>query len=88
MIRPFNLDFFCHTGPLARTVKDAALLQNVISGPHPSDITTSRPVDAAPDGKSIKGWKIAYSPDLGFSKLIRKCAATPKYRCSVTLGPP
>ena len=40
---PFNLDFFCHTGPLARTVKDAALLQNVITGPHPSDITTLRP---------------------------------------------
>jgi amidase len=63
---PFNLDFFCHTGPLARTVKDAALLQNVISGPHPSDITTLRPKLTLPlTGKSIKGWKIAYSPDLG-----------------------
>lgn len=63
---PFNLDFFCHTGPLARTVKDAALLQNVISGPHPSDIATLRPKLTLPlTGKSIKGWKIAYSPNLG-----------------------
>ena len=63
---PFNLDFFCHTGPLARTVRDAALLQNVISGPHPSDIATLRPKLTLPlEGKSIKGWKIAYSPDLG-----------------------
>ncbi len=63
---PFNLDFFCHTGPLARTVRDAALLQNVVSGPHPKDITTLRPKLTLPlTGKSIKGWKIAYSPDLG-----------------------
>lgn len=63
---PFNHDFFCHTGPLARTVKDAAILQNVISGPHPRDITTLRPKLTLPlDFKPIKGWKIAYSPNLG-----------------------
>ena len=62
---PFNLDFFCHTGPLARTVKDAALLQNVISGPHPDDISTLRPKLTLPlQAKPIKGWKIAYSLDL------------------------
>ena len=63
---PFNLDFFCHTGPMARTVRDAALLQNVVCGPDPSDIATLRPKLTLPlQGKSIKGWKIAYSPDLG-----------------------
>lgn len=63
---PFNMDFFCHTGPLARSVRDAALLQNVISGPHPRDITTLRPRLTLPlQGKPIKGWKIAWSPDLG-----------------------
>ena len=63
---PFNLDFFCHTGPLARTVRDAALLQNVVSGPHPSDIASLRPKLTLPlDYPGIKGWKIAYSPDLG-----------------------
>lgn len=63
---PFNLDFFCHTGPLARTVKDAALLQNVITGPHPSDISSLRPKLTLPlEAKPITGWKIAYSFDLG-----------------------
>ncbi len=40
---PFNLDFFCHTGPLARTVTDAILLQNVMSGPLATDISTITP---------------------------------------------
>ena len=63
---PFNLDFFCHTGPLARSVKDAILLQNVMCGPSPQDISTLRPKLRLPlDYKPIKGWKIAYSLDLG-----------------------
>src|SRR3546814_1190287 len=32
---PFNLDWYNHSGPMARTVADAALLQNVLVGPHP-----------------------------------------------------
>ena len=43
---PFNLDFFCHTGPLARTVKDAdvghALLDQPDGGGQP---TNTRPDD-------------------------------------------
>lgn len=63
---PFNLDFFCHTGPLARNVKDAILLQNVMAGPSPTDISTLRPKLRLPlDYKPIKDWKIAYSMDLG-----------------------
>lgn len=63
---PFNLDFFCHTGPLARNVKDAILLQNVMAGPSPTDISTLRPKLRLPlDYKPIKDWKIAYSIDLG-----------------------
>lgn len=63
---PFNLDFFCHTGPMARTVRDAALLQNVVTGPHASDISSLRPKLTIPlEAKPISGWKIAYSMDLG-----------------------
>jgi amidase len=63
---PFNLDMFCHTGPLARTVRDAILLQNVMCGPSPTDIATLRPKLRLPmDYKPIKGWKIAVSMDLG-----------------------
>ncbi len=64
---PFNLDFYCHTGPLARNVGDAILLQNVLCGPHPQDISTLRPKLRLPtDYQSIDGWKIGFSMDLGF----------------------
>ncbi len=39
----FNLDHYCHEGPMARTVADCALLENVIAGPHPSDVASLRP---------------------------------------------
>ena len=67
---PFNLDFFCHTGPMARTVRDTILLQNVMCGPSPLDIATLRPKLRLPlDYKPIKGWKIAYSLDLGLFEI-------------------
>ena len=59
---PFNLDFYCHTGPLARTVQDAILLQNVMCGPHPRDIASLHPKLTLPD---LKGWRVALSMDLG-----------------------
>ena len=70
---PFNLDFYCHTGPLARTVKDAILLQNVMCGPSPLDISTLRPKLRLPmTYKPIKGWKIAFSMDLGFFEVDKE----------------
>ena len=62
---PFNLDFFCHTGPLARSVSDAILLQNVMSGQHPWDISTLPKIILPKKYPDIKGWKIALSMDLG-----------------------
>jgi Asp-tRNA(Asn)/Glu-tRNA(Gln) amidotransferase A subunit family amidase len=35
---PANLDPFNHCGPLARSVADAALFQNVVAGAHPRDL--------------------------------------------------
>ena len=62
----FNLDFYCHTGPLARSVKDTIRLQNVMCGPSPKDIATLRPKLVLPyEYQPIKDWKIAYSPNLG-----------------------
>ena len=63
---PFNLDPYCHTGPMARTVADALLFQNVLSGPHAEDPTTLPYQRIAPDDASIKGLRIAVSSDLGF----------------------
>lgn len=64
---PFNLDFYCHTGPMTRSLADCIMMQNVMCGPHPQDISTLRPKLILPNEyQPIKGWKIAYSLDLGF----------------------
>ena len=64
---PFNLEFYCHTGPLARTVTDTIILQNVMCGPHPRDVTTLQPRKVIPlTHPPITGLKIAFSMDLGF----------------------
>ena len=64
---PLNLDFFCHVGPMARSVRDTALLQNVMVGPHPLDIASIRPKKMVPlkERISLKGLKIGWSADLG-----------------------
>ncbi len=64
---PANLDPFNHCGPLARTVGDAALFQNVVSGAHPRDLDSLRERVVIPDSlPGIKGMRIAYSVDLGY----------------------
>lgn len=63
---PFNLDRYCHEGPLARTVADCALFENVLAGPHHADVTSLRPKLELPDEfESIEGLRIAVSIDLG-----------------------
>ncbi|MBT7146836.1 MAG: amidase [Rhodospirillales bacterium] len=66
----FNLDYYCHEGPLARTIADTALMENVIAGPHPTDIASIKPKLNIPEKlKGIRGWRIGYSLDLGFFKI-------------------
>ena len=61
----FNLDHYCHEGPLARTVSDVALLENVIAGPDPSDVASLRPKLVIPDHlEPIKGLRLALSTNL------------------------
>ena len=63
---PFNLDFYCQTGPLTQTVGDAAMMTNVMSGVHPEDIATLREeINLSLEYPDIKDWRIAYSIDLG-----------------------
>jgi aspartyl-tRNA(Asn)/glutamyl-tRNA(Gln) amidotransferase subunit A len=63
---PFNLDHYCGDGPLARTVADCALFQNVIVGPHPVDVVSLRPPVRIPEQlEGIDGWRIALSINLG-----------------------
>ncbi|MEF8840334.1 MAG: amidase [Haloarculaceae archaeon] len=59
---------FSHTGPMARTVEDAALMLDVMSGPHPLDPFSLPEPDVdyvAATRRSVEGVSIAYSPDLG-----------------------
>ena len=63
---PFNLDTYCHCGPLARTVADCALYQNQIAGPDPSDHVSLRPKLVLPEQfDGVEGLRIALSTDLG-----------------------
>ena len=63
---PYNLDTYCHCGPLARTVADCALYENVLAGFHPGDITTLRESVTLPDRlPAIDGLRVALSFDLG-----------------------
>jgi len=63
---PFNLDRYCHEGPMARTVADCALFENVLAGPHHADVTSLRPKLEIPDAlEGIEGLHIALSIDLG-----------------------
>jgi Asp-tRNA(Asn)/Glu-tRNA(Gln) amidotransferase A subunit family amidase len=60
-VPPFSLDHYCHTGPLARTVADCALFENVIAGPHPVDPIAIAPKYELPLAfdEGIEGMKIA-----------------------------
>ena len=70
---PFNHDQYCVVGPLARSVQDCALMQNVMSGPHPKDITSLKPKLTIPEKlENIKNWKIAFSMDLGYFEIDKE----------------
>ena len=57
---PWNLDHYCHNGPLARTVADCALFENVIAGPHALDAATVAPRYELPlVFEGIEGLRIA-----------------------------
>lgn len=63
-----------HVGPIARTVRDAALLLSVIAGPHPLD-PTSLPayaagwLDAVDRPGDLAGLRAVYSPDWGYARV-------------------
>ena len=70
-IEIYNLDYYSHSGPLARSVADCALMQNVTSGQHVSDITSLRDsirlnLEATVD---LRSWKIAYCIDFGIYEI-------------------
>lgn len=73
----FNLDHYCHEGPLARTVEDCRLLENVIAGPHPSDVASLRPkLEIPDDAGTVTGMRIALSGDLGCYRVDQEVATS------------
>ncbi|WP_327093173.1 amidase [Nonomuraea sp. NBC_01738] len=73
---PYNLDHYCHDGPLARTVADCALLQNVIAGPHPLDVVSLRPAVRLPEHLGdVRGMRIAYVANPGNWEIEPEIAA-------------
>ena len=73
-----NTDYTSHNGPMTRTVADAALMLQVISGPHPWDHTTceGKPPDyASMLATSLRGKRIAFSPNLGHARVDPEVAA-------------
>ena len=63
-----NVHPYTYVGPMARTVADAALLLDVLAGPHPTE-PFSLPARERPYAESLRadldGLEVAYSPDLG-----------------------
>ncbi len=75
-IEIFNLDHYCHEGPLARSVADCRLLENVVAGPHHSDVASLRPKLEIPERlQTVEGMRIAFSPDLGCFRVAADVAA-------------
>ena len=65
-------DTLSHLGPMTRTVRDAALMMDVIAGPDRRD-RHSLPADGtdylALTSGGIEGLRVAWSPDLGYSRV-------------------
>ena len=63
---PFNLDQYCHEGPLARTVGDVALLEDVIAGRHPVDqVAIADPPKVSGVAPDARGLRVALCLRLG-----------------------
>src|SRR6266550_9505710 len=72
------MGLLAHIGPMARTVADAALMLTVLSGPDYRDSYALPPEDRDYlDGLKggIRGWRIAYSPTLGYAQVDPEIAA-------------
>ena len=68
-----------HIGPMTRTVADSALMMETISGPHPWDHysleSPPSPYVRKLDGASVKGLRVAWSPNLGHARVDPDVAA-------------
>jgi aspartyl-tRNA(Asn)/glutamyl-tRNA(Gln) amidotransferase subunit A len=75
---PSPLGLLSHHGPMARTVADAAAMLTVISRPDCRDPyglpRDDRDWSAGIEG-GVQGWRVAFSPDLGYARVDAQVAA-------------
>lgn len=67
-----GMEYLAATGPLARTVRDAALVLDVIAGPDDRDRYSLPRVDESyreACDLDVKGLHVAWSPDLGYARV-------------------
>ncbi len=68
-------EYIIHIGPITRSVGDAAIMQNVMSGQHPMDITSlPYKVEIPAKSEPVEGLRVAYSPDLGYFEVDKEVA--------------
>ena len=74
---PSPFGTLAHVGPLTRTVQDAALLLDAVTGPDSRDwsalATPTQPFRFSLD-TSLSGLRVAFSPDLGFVQVDHEVA--------------
>jgi len=75
---PSPMGLLSNVGPMTRSVRDAAALLNVLSGPDARDPYVLPPetrdyLAGIDDG--VRGLRIAYSPDLGYARVDSEIAA-------------
>ena len=74
-----GLETLSHTGPMTRTVRDAALMLNSIVGVDPRDLSslpaTGNDYLAGLD-RGIQGLRVAWSPDWGYAAVDPRCASS------------
>jgi len=74
---PSPMGLLSHHGPITRSVADAALMLNVLRRPDSRD-PYGLPARTASNHQvedGVRGWKIAFSPDLGYAKVQPEIAA-------------
>lgn len=72
----FNLDWYDHDGPMARSVADCAILQNAMAGQHPDDLFSLPDSPPLPTRfADVRGTRIAVSLDLGYKAVDEEVVA-------------
>lgn len=82
--RSYLFESLLRYGPLTRSVADAALMQNVMAGRHPEDLSTVAETLVLPERfEPPRGMKIALSIDLGFYEVDREVEASVRAAAAV-----